>query len=273
MIKVVCDDNIHHLQNILSANEYYVEALIKSKLRLPHLRDIPHIWVMYGGDGKLCAAVHIMGKETAISFADGANARNIDYDELIAFIRFNMPNGSIFCDRRLGQGIYDRIGKYYGKYSADSGNFMYYGKKQFPNIHMSGYKLVKQPSVERVYRAMCDLFPGYGEWIPFDEFYTTTIYKRNHDEAIIVAVEDGGEYVGVGGCYSFGDRVVGLSGIAVAENYRRKGVASEIVSVLTREVLKRNRIPVLSSATPASDLLYSKQGYNRQRQWIIIDVE
>lgn len=274
MIKFLCNENTHDLNNVLSYEEYYIEAWIKARLRLPHNKDIPSTWIIYDIHGNPCGVVCVVGNESMLSFSSKTYIDNVDFNELVNFINFRMSSGNIFFKSDIENAIVDNIEKYYSNYKITTGNFMYYPKDNIDEIYKTEeYTLVEAPSIEKMYNVICDVFAGYDKLVSFEEYYTTTIYKRNHGTAIVAAVEHNGKYVGVGGCYSFGDTVANISGIAVCKEYRGKGIASMIVNVITGKVLTKGYVPVLASAESVTDSLYLKQGYVYKNKWTSIDVE
>lgn len=270
MIKFAQDENISDLERSLIQNEGYFEAILKSRLRLPHFKESMYVWIIYDMDGAPCGAIDVMGNEMMISLS---GSDRIDFGEIANFIMFRLPKGKILCDRKVGIQILNYLDHYGIDYSEESGNIMHYQSNCPPSTKSSGYNFVDEPSVEGIYRAMCRFFPEYEQKIPFDAFYTTTIYKRNHDQAFFTAIEDRGVYIGIGGCFSMGYKTAVISDIVVADDYRRRGIASQMIGILTEKSLERRCKPLLSSATFISDSLYLKHGYDFAGQWINIDLE
>lgn len=66
--------------------------------------------------------------------------------------------------------------------------------------------------------------------------------KRKHLDVLAAAAFDEGKIVGMAGC-SADCGTMWQIGVDVLPNYRRKGIASSLTSILATEVLKQNKVP------------------------------
>ena len=126
-----------------------------------------------------------------------------------------------------------------------------------PNLKPPCPGINEHPELDEVHRILSGYFPVAGR-----EMFKADMQARiNHAAASAITVKVNGLTAAVA-CILFESDGYGmLGGVATLENFRCRGYASALVSHLCGDLLRRGKVPVITSVNPAAVSVYKALGF------------
>ena len=217
-------------------------------------QDIFKIAMKQSAEDIGCAAEDFLKNDNVmVPFKLGANARKY-YKKPIACNLVSYGNNIVAAAQ---EDVYEDVAEYIGHYE-------FYHCFETPNIYWlnerlagKGYKFCFMaeyylPDVNRLPKVSCAYETRILKQADFEMLYlpqwsNALCEGRKHLDVLGVGAYDEGKLIGLAGCSADCEEMWQI-GVDVLPDYRRKGVAYALTSMLAREIIKCGRVPFYCSA-------------------------
>lgn len=117
------------------------------------------------------------------------------------------------------------------------------------------------PNLTAVFHCIKDASPHFGARIHYETWLTDTSYKVRHHLSYIIAMQQDDKIISTGGLYAIGTHHAILSSLATHLDYRKKGLATQIVTALIQKSLQLHKIPALFCGSDSLIPFYENLGF------------
>jgi len=262
MIRAV--ENPGEIRPIL-AHDGLMDGLIGGRIDGHVSREI-FLWTIWAGGKPAGVICHNRG-ETVLAVNPGREDQ-VDYEELNWFLGLSRRGGGpesweILTRPRAASEIRRGLLLSVAGFREETGVVMVLEQLKEGEPQ---YAINRNPGLKEVYELLIEEWP----WIKgqsFEQWRDSLWWKLRRGRGFIYAAEGDGRCIGVGGVLNMGQSHAVISMVVTHPQFRKQGVAGEIVGALCRECRRRRLNPVLMSAGKETDLFYGKLGFVSQGEW------
>lgn len=182
-----------------------------------------------------------------------------DWDELIFFL------GTVGCGMTLSATVDDcqRIKKAFLTSVLTNGKIMEYKNFTLTPHHQ---EVQLSEDYKAIYRCICESNTEFSHSVLFDDFYVALYPKKQKNQCFFGEIRKNGRIISTAGLIHMSKTTTIIGCVSTVPEERSKGYASQTVTFVTAEALKRGLFPMIQCKTELIPF-YEGLGFIQKNQW------